>query len=50
MDAGADSAWDERRRSLLDDLLVTALRRAVSIEEVDDVALLVAEDLAGLEP
>ena len=42
----------ERRRRLLDDLLVTALNGALALVEVDDVAVLVPEhldlDMAGL--
>jgi len=34
-----------RRRRLLDQLLVTALDRAVALAEVDDVAVAVGEDL-----
>ena len=34
-----------RRRGQLDDLLVATLDRAVALEEVDDVALAVGEDL-----
>ena len=36
---------DGRRGRLLDDLLVAALDRALPLEEVDDVAVLVGEDL-----
>src|SRR4051794_29113508 len=34
-----------RRRRLLDDLLVPALDRAVALEQMDDIAVAVAEDL-----
>src|SRR5690606_26514697 len=36
---------DSGRRSLLDHLLVPALARAVALEQMNDVAMLVAEDL-----
>ena len=36
---------DERRRALLDHLLVAALDRALALAEVDHVAVMVAEDL-----
>ena len=36
---------EQRRRRLLDDLLVAALDRAFALAEIDDVAVLVAEHL-----
>src|SRR3546814_13961826 len=36
---------DERRRRFLDDLLVAALDAALAFVEVEDIAVLVAEDL-----
>jgi hypothetical protein len=36
---------EERRRGLLDDLLVAALDRAFALAEIDDVAVLVAQHL-----
>ena len=35
----------QRRGAFLDDLLVAALHGAVALAEVDDVAVLVADDL-----
>ena len=44
---------EERRRRLLDHLLVAALDRAFALAEIDDVAVLVAEhldlDMAGID-
>ena len=42
---GARRVVDRRRGALLDDLLVPALDRALALEEVDDVAVGVADDL-----
>jgi hypothetical protein len=42
---GAGLGGHARRGGLLDDLLVAALERAVALEEVDDIAVGVAEDL-----
>ncbi len=36
---------DRRRRTLFDHLLVASLNRALALEQVDDVAVLIAEDL-----
>ena len=44
-DLGAQLFREIGRRSELDHLLVATLQRAVTLEEVDDVALLVGEDL-----
>jgi hypothetical protein len=41
----AQALVDDRRRALLDDLLVPALDRAVALEQRDDAAVRVAEDL-----
>ena len=44
-EGSADLVGHARGRRLLDDLLVPALHRAVPLEEMEDVAVLVAEDL-----
>ena len=44
-DLGSQLVVDRRRRGLLDQLLMTALDRAVAFAEVDDVAVLVGEHL-----
>ena len=36
---------DRRRRALLDHLLMAPLNRALALEQVDDVAVMIAEDL-----
>src|SRR3546814_18622642 len=41
----AHRVGDERRRSFLDDLLEAALDAALAFVEVEDIAVLVAEDL-----
>src|SRR5688572_8608597 len=44
-DGRADVGWQVRRRGNLDDLLVAPLDRAVALEEVNQVAMLIAEEL-----
>src|SRR5581483_9716278 len=41
----AGGSIEQRRRRLLDDLLVAALDRALALAEIDDVAVLVAQHL-----
>src|SRR6185295_17368345 len=44
-DLFAQIRGDGRRRTLLDDLLMTALNRAFAFEEVNQIAVMIAEDL-----
>ena len=44
-EALAQLVVDDGRRTLLDDLLMAALQRAFALADVDDVAVLVADDL-----
>ncbi len=39
------AAFDEGRRSFFDDFLVAALDRAIALAQVNDVALVIAENL-----
>jgi hypothetical protein len=44
-DGGAGRGVHARRRGFLDDLLMAALQRTVALEQVDDIAMAVAEHL-----